>query len=1033
MAHSVFSRMARVVRRGRLQGTDPLRQDFLVEALEPRILMSADLSLLTSTSLVSQQKHSLPTAAPALVQVDAVTPVNAFVVTPAVTPAPAPAEAWIGGTSGAWDNADNWSGGVVPDATTDVTIAGKNTVALGTDAVHALTLSGGVTLQGGALTVNAASTLDGSSLSGTSLTLGAGLTLNGTNTLASTTLTATGSTIANTGTLSLTGSASQTLGGSLDNSGAIKLQGSGSLVLATAGSTTTDINEASGVIDLESTGGIQSSVGQGLTLTLANSGTLEKTDTSGIAAVSLPLFTNQGKVDVAAGTLGFAGGEMTGSTAATVTVETGASLDLTGGHTETYGGMLDATGAGTVALAGGTVQVDAAGFTINAAPGMLDWTGGLIDATNNAQFNVASYVFTNAGSMTLDGTAGQAIIGTFNNAGIFQNATGTLNLSYTTFFGSAYSGVLNNSGTYKLFDNTQIENGSINNIGTIERATGTGTSTIASNFTNTNGTLDVESGTLDIGSFNTTLAGGTFRIATGGEVLFPTTQEFGSSTLSGTLVGTGAGTVVFDDVAAGIATAGATFNFASGELQWIGGKIGGSGVLTNAGDITFLPDSANIVPDIQTALVNTGTIELGGNLVVDGHLTNAVGGVITFKGDTLSGGGTFTNDGLVDIASGALSTIDPHSATLDADGTVEVETGTLDVTNGAWFGQAIEVSSGATLVLAGGSYSGTFTDKGTKPGTLQFSGGTIAAAGATFDFDPGVFQWTGGTIDATAGTLTNTGTITLPGTGTKSLGGVLTNLGTIVDANATLALTERTSSATISGTLNDNGLYSVSGNLDLTAGTFDMSGGTLDLQSGTLTVSGGTLANATIEAAAGAIFDITGSYTFSGLFTGMGPGLVELNGGLYTAAAAGGTLDFSPGALMFLQGEFVGGTSGFTNKGTLTLNQQGQKSQFSGVFTNAGTFEVVGVSAFELLGDASFTNNAGAVVDFQGDGSLLVGSSTRQTFLNLGDVEKTAGSLTTISAGGFNTTGGTVVADAGTISFTNGSTGGPSMSRPVRA
>ncbi|MDE2491643.1 MAG: hypothetical protein KGM24_12420, partial [Elusimicrobia bacterium] len=67
----------------------------------------------------------------------------------AALPARAASVSWTGAAAGDWDVGTNWSGGIVPGAADDVSIAGAFVVAYATDpvlAVNSLTLGAGATL-----------------------------------------------------------------------------------------------------------------------------------------------------------------------------------------------------------------------------------------------------------------------------------------------------------------------------------------------------------------------------------------------------------------------------------------------------------------------------------------------------------------------------------------------------------------------------------------------------------------------------------------------------------------------------------------------------------------------------------------------------------------------------------------------------------------------------------------------------------------------------------------------------------------------
>ena len=1014
--------------------------ELLVEPLEPRILLSADLSAATLLGVHKPHPVVLLTE-PSPIHVS-----TAMASTPAAldtlsAPAAA-AEHWIGGASGSWDTAGNWSGGVVPDQTVDVTIAGATTVSLGSDAAKTVTLSGGVTLQGGMVTVSDGATLDG------------------TNTLSGASLSANGGTIANVGTLLLGGSNNATITGPLDNAGTITLTGAGNLVLATAGGTLTDSNQAGGVIDLQSTGGIQSTGGSGLSLN--NAGTIEKSLGAGTAAIELAL-SNSGAIAVTAGTLALTGGDLTSLAGSSLTVAAGAVADLTGGGAQTYGGILTATGAGTIALSGGELDVGASGLTLDAAAGLLQWTGGAIQATGST--------LTNAGAITLSGADLQYFAGTLDNAGTIDQDSAGFELYYPTY-STNYSGALSNSGLYSILNDSGIGgSGPITNAGRFDKSAGSGDSTINVGFDNDGGTIDVAAGTLTLTSGVET--GGTFQTAKAATLLL-TGPYYDDFSFSGTLTGVGPGTVEFDNVRWDVGGSGATFDFAPGELKLVDGQIlATSGTFTNEGAIAWSNDPDDTPPSIEVSgtIVNAGVIDLDGSLSLDagygpGTLENTHGAALSLAGGSAIAGGTLVNDGALAVSGTGTTALSSGTVDLDKDGSVVVNGGTLDLSSdGTRDGQSFQLATGAALVLSGGTYTGTQTSTGA--GTVDFTGGTVGAGGATFAFAPGILSWTTGSIDARLGSLTNKGDLILSGTDTKVFGGgTLVNTGNITQSGGSLELVLETYAANFGGTLDNSGSYTIlddggivdgtifntgsvaktggtgtstiSSDLDgagtlsilsgsvIVTGNLNLEGATLADLSGTLTLGYGTIGDTTFVTTTSSDdtrteIDLTEPVTFSGIETGTGTGTVVLAvGQTYTAGPSGATLDFAGGGLVFQGGLLDGGPAGLTNEGLLTVSQVSTESQLANALINDGTLAIAGVSAFELRADSLLTNTPKGIIDFQGDGAIYAfGAGGQITLVNEGVIRKSAGTTSSFEPGGYDGAGGSFDAVTGTLVIGN--------------
>ena len=122
---------------------------------------------------------------------------------------------WVGGSTGFWDVAANWSGGVVPTATDDVALPAGVTVTVRSGSASANSISGGGSLAvtGGSLTLGAASTVGTYTQSGGTLA-GGDLTVTGVLTWTGGAMSGPGATIAATGgTLTLSGAGSRFLVG----------------------------------------------------------------------------------------------------------------------------------------------------------------------------------------------------------------------------------------------------------------------------------------------------------------------------------------------------------------------------------------------------------------------------------------------------------------------------------------------------------------------------------------------------------------------------------------------------------------------------------------------------------------------------------------------------------------------------------------------------------------------------------------------------------------------------------------------------
>ncbi|MBI4838964.1 MAG: hypothetical protein HY806_07480, partial [Nitrospirae bacterium] len=189
-------------------------------------------------------------------------------------------------------------------------------------------------------------------------------------------------------------------------------------------------------------------------------------------------------------------------------------------HNITFGGEYD---VGTLNLQSGYLQ--SGSYFLNISAGG-SWTGGTLNAGT----------YNNFGTFGISGSS-KYLYGTLNNSGTINHAI--TNGSYLFISGGA---ALNNSGIYNIqndSDFSYVGSGTrtITNTGTFIKSGGTGTSSIAAQigFYNNGGTLQADSGTLDIGSLNST--NGTFNAADGATLLLQ------GGTLTGLHTGSGTGTV----------------------------------------------------------------------------------------------------------------------------------------------------------------------------------------------------------------------------------------------------------------------------------------------------------------------------------------------------------------------------------------------------------------------------------------------------------------------------------------------------------
>ena len=391
---------------------------------------------------------------------------------------------------------------------------------------------------------------------------------------------------------------------------------------------------------------------------------------------------------------------------------------------------------------------------------------------------------------------------------------------------------------------------------------------------------------------------------------------------------------------------------ASGSLSLLGGT------LTVAGSSAFSGPAA----------INGGLVALQGDSIFNSGV-QINGGVLSISGN-ISGAGTLTNAGTLDVAAGT-GTVTIGIPFSDQGGVIDVTSGTLAFANdgGSSTGGSFLVQSGATVLLNHfGAMSGDYD--GTGGGVVALTGNqiVIGPGGAAFDFAPQVFQWGGGNINLNGQTLTNTGTITLANAGGVALvsGGSLINQGTIdvtgagglgfangslLDNQASGLLNFQADAGTYDagwgGTLTNEGTLEKTGGTGTSrlAGIGFGNSGTIDVQSGTLTnAAGGISTGGVFTVAQGAMLDLTGGTNvyYQGNYTGSGGGVISLgNGTLYLAANA--SFDFPGSMFQWSGGNLDPYGHTLTNVGVITLsNGGGVDLAGGGTLVNQGTIDVTG-------------------------------------------------------------------------------------------
>jgi hypothetical protein len=732
---------------------------------------------------------------------------------------------------------------------------------------------------------------------------------------------------------------------------------------------------------------------------------------SGSSNSVIGLLTNSGTISVKAdATLTLSGGGTLG--AGSLVLSDDSAVDITGGSYALDAGTI-VTGTGTLIVEGGSlvapegdiatlataVQFGGNGTAFLSGAGTIATTDG-VDVADEGSFK----------SVVLTGGV------TWSNSGTIM-AAGSINLG---FMDDDSATLLNTAdGTFDLTTDDAYINADfsgaylVNNQGLLAKTGGTGTSSIYAAIDNS-GTIEADTGILELaggGTLGGTIGGGDGTVEVEGtysaddgvttSVIFSTGAQLGGYSKAifsgpGTIATSGAATVAdLGSFKAVVLTGGVTWS--------------NSGTIMAAGSINL-----GFMDDDSATLLNTADGIF--DLTTDDAYINA-----DFSGTYL-----VNNEGLL-AKTGGTGTSSIYAA-IDNSGTIEADTGLLELAGGGTLGGTIGGGDGTVEVE--GTYSAgdgittsvVFSTGAQLAGYNKaiFSGpGTIATSGAATVADLGSFK----AVVLTSGvTWSNSGTIDAGGS---------VNLGFTADDSATLLNTadgifdlttdDAYINADFSGTylVNNQGLLAKTGGTGISAisPAIDNSG-TIEVDTGTLELADGTFGGE--FKVTGALL-LTGESTFDGL-TIVGAGTatnsrsVDQTGTVTIGDDSATAASFANSGTYTLNGNSdiavgAGAASGFVNSGTLTMEGDGT-STISAVFTNtdAGTVDVDdGALAFDAAGN----NFDGSIV---GPGTLAFtgGSDTLASGIDLSVAGMSLSGGSSVTLGGDLSFGGTLVAEAGT-------------------
>jgi uncharacterized protein with beta-barrel porin domain len=645
------------------------------------------------------------------------------------------------------------------------------------------------------------------------------------------------------------------------------------------------------------------------------------------------------------------------------------------------GGIRPATAANfTWDSTGATTTTNNYNLDTNWGPATAPITAGqaaIFANTGNTSVNVSSgpiapdsWIFNaNSQSYTITGAAVNFGTGLTNNA----NAGQTLSVSNSmtgTLLSQASSSVLTIFGT-NSFTNTTITQGALTNEGSLTSAINNSAffingGTVTGTLTNT-GTVNFSGGAMNGNVNNST--GGVFQ------VFGATTSNsaFTNATASSLLSIAGSGSIVIDGIGSG-------YGFG---LVNSGAAASGGGVTLAANG--YLRVGYGIQNNAGADIVNAGTINSGGALLAYadnlGNIANTgtgtfVGLVANGSSGTIGNTGTWngelkdnqnittsnavdnqnvwtgdaTNHGNLHNSGTWTTTTTGTGFRNSADGIVSQTAGTIDATLGGFSNIGNSAAHSAIVNFSGGAINGAITngafgtfnvlgsvtsdttfDNSAASSLLSLGSGASYTLGGLLTNAGTVLVGNGATLTATAGGITNAagGTITVNAGGT--IVDDLTNAGTVVNNGAYVA-----NVASNTGTITNAGIWT--GDLLSNTGSIVNSGGAT--WNGDA-ANGGTLLNAgTLN---GNLTNLAGTTTNTGTITGG----VSVNGGMLTGDGSTGALTVTSGG-RFAPGNGTPGTSATVN-GNLIL----QAGAFYQVAINPATASFANVTGTATLGGAT--------------------------------------------------------------------------------
>lgn len=684
--------------------------------------------------------------------------------------------------------------------------------------------------------------------------------------------------------------------------------------------------------------------------------------------------------------------------AATNVINAGATLNLGGGASNS---QYTFNGAGSVNITGGSYEAN-------------------IGAINVGSFNISGGTYNITPGGTNGYTFGAAVA---RNVNVNVSGTGTLTLNNTdtnTAATAPFIAIGNNTNSTTHTTSLTVQSGGTVTIGGNQGARAA--EIRISNSGNANGLLDVQGGTVTVGTGNANNKIYLFKNGATAGYSSSMTQSGGTVTTNGIQFGGATGTYEVGSAANLTLSGGSLFIGAQGitrgtgatdlptAIKLQGGILGASDTWSSSLDMKLGTTGGGLTIQAATSGGVSKDITLSGILSddtsVNGTLTKTGIGTVTISGANTYSGNTSINAGTLKLgAAGVIADgTGKGNVAIGASGTLDLN-GFSEAINGLSGAGTVDNTAAGTATLtvgtvAGGNFSGTIKNTGgalslVKTGNTDvILSGTNTYSGTTTINQNRLFITNSAALSAnTAVTVNNGGALVLNAGGTPTYAQSITlNSGSNLSMRSAATLSNVTLATSGIVTFNQDD----SATQALTLNSATALGGELVVQ-----VGGGSAAPAAV--------------TLSGIFSGSGGSLVKIGSGTLSLGGAN-TFD---GGLTIRNGT----VNAITNNNALGaggVSLGGAGSTGASLLTGRTLANTITVNAPDSGSVVIGANGGGSGYTLSG-GITLNGNLTLQTFDNtINGAIKAGGTIT----GGITGTGNVVLNNLGlaanTLTFNTG-------------